>query len=305
MEKQIYTTEEGNKLQYYVFGGGSPLIVMIHAQSTSSESYFGVAEKLAKSNKVILVDCYGHGGSSHKAELYKLDAIGDDICALIKSLTDEKITLVGHSSGGLIAAYIASKYPCCEKLVLEDPPFFASSGERRYKTFNYLDLSSVCHRYLEQRETGDFVLYYFGHQYAWNFFPEKDREKIKTALTKNAAKYRSRHPHKPLKVIFWPKAALEAFRGMDDYDPSFGEAFYSDSFHAHIDYDALLKEIKCQTVFLKAKTDIDENGLQMCALTDEDVERLAALIPNFQVVNLDCGHSVHTEKEKEFLSVFG
>ena len=304
MERKQYFISQDRELQYYLFGNGDNTIVMLHAQGTSSESYFEVAEHLAKSSRVILIDCYGHGGSTHNAGLYKLDVIGDDVYALINSLTDQRIQLVGHSSGGLIAAYIESKYHCCEKLTLEDPPFFASYGDRRFNTYNYMDLSTVCHNYLNQSEEKDFVLYYFEHQYAWKFFPEKSREKMRSKLTANARKYREKHPDKTLKVMFWPKAALEAFKGMNNYDPRFGETFYTDTFHEHIDYDKLLSGIACQTVFLKAKTEIDENGIQMCALTDDDVERLERLIANVIVIRFDCGHGIHSEKKREFLEVF-
>ena len=303
METGEFTIPEGNKLRYYCTGAGNRTFVLLHAQGTSSESYFEVAKQLGKTAKVILIDCYGHGGSSHNAELYQLDKIGDDIHSLLQHLTSRKITLVGHSSGGLIAAYIAATYPCCEKLILEDPPFFASFGKRRFKTYNYLDLSTVCHEFLHQTQERDFVLYYFAHQYAWNFFPEKDRERIQEKLTQNARKYRAKHPDKPLKVLFWPKSALEAFKGMNEYDPHFGEAFYTDSFHAQIDYEVLLQKITCPTVFMKAETNIGEDGIQMCALTEEDANRVSNLIPECRIVHFPCGHGIHVEKKKEFLKI--
>lgn len=79
METGEFTTPEGNKLRYYCTGAGNRTFVLLHAQGTSSESYFEVAKQLGKTAKVILIDCYGHGGSSHNAELYQLDEIGDDI----------------------------------------------------------------------------------------------------------------------------------------------------------------------------------------------------------------------------------
>lgn len=91
---------------------------------------------------------------------------------------------------------------------------------------------------------------------------------------------------------------------MNDYDPLFGEAFYTDSFHSHIDYDNLLKEITCPTVFLKAVTNIGDDGIQMCALTDDDVNRVGELISDFSVVQFKCGHGIHIEKKKEFLELF-
>lgn len=304
MEKKDFVTAAGNRLRYYLAGTGEPVIVLIHAQGTSSESFFDAAEELSKNARVVMIDCYGHGGSARDPGLYRLDVIAEDMYALISSLTGEKITLAGHSSGGLIAACIEARHHCCRKLILEDPPFFASQGERRFKTYNYLDLSSACHGFLSQTEERDFVLYYFAHQYAWNLFPEKSREKIRGKYVERARKYRQKHPDRSLKVLFWPRSALEAFRGMNEYDPAFGEAFYTDSFHAHIDYESLLRQIDCPTVFLKAETKMGEGGIQMCALTDEDTERLGGLIPDLRIVRLKCGHGIHLEKKKEFLEQF-
>ncbi|MDO5410974.1 MAG: hypothetical protein Q4F21_11075 [Lachnospiraceae bacterium] len=96
----------------------------------------------------------------------------------------------------MIAAYIAANTQLCEKLILEDPPFFASQGERRKNTFNYVDLSTICHNYITQKLDTDFVLYYFSNQCAWSFFPEKSREKVRGKLIKMAASYRKKHPEK-------------------------------------------------------------------------------------------------------------
>ena len=49
MESKRFLISQGRELQYYLFGHGSKTIVMLHAQGTSSESYFEAAEYLAKS----------------------------------------------------------------------------------------------------------------------------------------------------------------------------------------------------------------------------------------------------------------
>lgn len=196
-----------------------------------------ILNKLSKFFHLFLVDCYGHGKSSHNKELYNLETQGNDLIEFIKSIINNKIALLGHSSGGLIASYIASKTDLCDKLFLEDPPLFSSCGENRVNYYNYKDLSTVCHNFINQDEITDFVYYYFVNQYCWNFFPENSRNKIRTKLGKNALKYRIKHPNKTLKVMFWPKKFMEAFNGLNDYDPYFGEAFYNDSFNSNIDYE--------------------------------------------------------------------
>lgn len=301
MQKERFYKNQEIELKYYEIETGLQPLVLIHAQGVDSTSFDSVWAKLAKKYHVYAVDCYGHGGSLHDAARYNVADIGKAMIRFIEDEIRQKVFLLGHSSGGLIAAYIASHTDLCSCLVLEDPPFFSSQGERRKATYNYVDLSAVCHTFLQQAECRDFVLYYFCNQYAWNLFPEASREKIKRKMTAMAAKYRAKHPDKNLSVMFWPKAALSGFRGMNRYDPLFGEAFYSGSFHAGIPHEELLKNIKCRTVFMKAKTTFSADGILMAALSEEDLNQVSEWIADFQTVRFDCGHGIHVEKPKEFV----
>lgn len=296
-----YKTKSGNVINYYLSKTDNPPLLLIHAQGTNATSYSNIVDRLSKMYNLILVDCYGHGKSSHNKKTYNLIDIGNDLIEFIENTVKGKLVVLGHSSGGLIACYIASKYPECDNLILEDPPLFSSNGERRYTTFNYKDLSSVCHKFINQDEEKDFVYYYFLNQYMWNFFPDKSRDKVKGRLGKIALKYRIKHPDKMLKVPFFPKMALEVFRGMNEYDPYFGENFYNDSFNANVDYDDVLQNIKCPTLIMKAKTTIGENGLLQGAMSDEDLKKSLELISDSSVKYFDCGHGIHIEKPKQFI----
>ena len=296
-----YKIDEKSTLNYYEIKNEKPKLLLLHAQGTDSLSFIKVIKKLSNHFHIYLIDYYGHGKSSHNREKYNLKDIGNDIIKFIEEIIKDDVAVLGHSSGGLIASYIASNSNKCTKLILEDPPLFASVGERRYNTYNYVDLSTVCHNFISQDEIKDFVYYYFINQYCWNFFPEESREKIKTKLGENALKYREKHPNKNLKVMFWPKKFLEGFKGLNNYDPYFGETFYNDSFNANIDYNELLSNIKCETLFMKAKTTIGEDGLIQGALTDEDLEQVNKLIKNMNIEKFECGHGIHSEKPKQFI----
>lgn len=301
MEKEHFYKNQGIELKYYEIENDLQPLVLIHAQGVDATSFDNVWAKLAKKYHIYAVDCYGHGGSLHDAARYNVADIGKAVIRFIEDVVKQKVFLLGHSSGGLIAAYIASDTDLCRYLILEDPPFFSSQGERRKTSFNYIDLSTVCHTFIHQTECKDFVFYYFSNQYAWNLFPDNSREKVKEKMTAMAAKYREKHPDRNLKVPFWPKTALSGFQGMNRYDPLFGEAFYTDSFHSGIPHEELLKNIKCRTIFMKAKTNISEDGILMAALSEDDLKRVSELIADFQIVRFDCGHGIHIEKPKEFI----
>ena len=301
LENYQYKTYDNNIINYYEADNDNPILLIIHAQSANSSSYSSVIKDLSRKFHLIIIDCYGHGKSSHNKEKYNIISQGDDLIEFIQYKTDEKISILGHSSGGLIACYIASKSNLCDNLILEDPPLFSSVGEKRFNYYNYNDLSTICHNFINQDEEEDFVYYYFMNQYMWNFFPENSREKIRNRSGKSALKYRKKHPDKPLKIRFWPKKFLEAFNGMEQYDPYFGENFYNDTFNCNINYSKLLSEIDCRTLFMKANTKIGDDGIIMGALTDEDLQQVTDLIKNIKVEYFNCGHGIHIEKKKEFV----
>ena len=306
LENCQYKTHDNNIINYYETDSNNPILLIIHAQSANSSSYSGVIKELSKKFHLIIIDCYGHGKSSHNKEKYNIISQGNDLIEFIQYKTDEKISILGHSSGGLIACYIASKSDLCNNLILEDPPLFSSVGEKRFNYYNYNDLSTICHNFINQDEEEDFVYYYFMNQYMWNFFPENSREKIRNKSGKSARKYRKKHPDKALKIRFWPKKFLEAFNGMEQYDPYFGENFYNDTFNCNINYSKLLSEINCKTLFMKANTKIGDDGIIMGALTDDDLQQVMDLIKNIRVEYFNCGHGIHIEKKKEFVkSVIG
>lgn len=289
-------------LRYYEIRNEREPLVLLHAQGVDSASFFGVLPKLAQWFHVYAVDCYGHGGSLHDPARYDVVHIGAAVIAFLRDVVGAPACLLGHSSGGLIAAYVASHSDRCSGLILEDAPFFSCQGERRKETFNYVDLSTVCHRFLAQSEETDFVLYYFTHQRIWDLFPEKARARVRPKLLAAAARYRRRRPDRDLWVPFWPRTGLAAYQGMNDYDPRFGEAFYTDRFHAGIDHEDLLRGIRCRTLFLKAKTVTAPDGLLLAALSEEDLRRVLALVPGCDLVRFDCGHAIHIEEPKAFLA---
>lgn len=180
LENYQYKTYDNNIINYYEADSNNPILLIIHAQSANSSSYSGVIKDLSKKFHLIIIDCYGHGKSAHNKEKYNIISQGDDLIEFIQYKTDEKISILGHSSGGLIACYIASKSNVCDNLILEDPPLFSSVGEKRFNYYNYNDLSTICHNFINQDEEEDFVYYYFMNQYMWNFFPENSREKSET-----------------------------------------------------------------------------------------------------------------------------
>lgn len=120
-EQKFYQSGE-LKIAYREFGAGKALFVLNGGPGRSSDSFIPLANELTKKNfKVFLFDQRGTGQS--KAELsdknITIDLMVEDLENLRKHLKLEKISILGHSFGGMYGMSYAAKYPDqVEKLIL-------------------------------------------------------------------------------------------------------------------------------------------------------------------------------------------
>ena len=86
-------------------------IVFLHAYADSWFSYDRVLHLLSPAYHALAPDQRGHGDSDKPECCYAADDYAADVDALMEALAIEKATLVGDSSGGLIAQRVALDYP--------------------------------------------------------------------------------------------------------------------------------------------------------------------------------------------------
>jgi pimeloyl-ACP methyl ester carboxylesterase len=100
----------GVRLHYLVAGQGDP-VVLLHGYAETSHMWLPLIEKLADKHTVIAPDLRGFGQSSAPEEGYTKAAMAQDIHALVKSLNYDRIRLVGHDIGLMVAYAYAAQYP--------------------------------------------------------------------------------------------------------------------------------------------------------------------------------------------------
>jgi pimeloyl-ACP methyl ester carboxylesterase len=109
--------------------GKGPPVVLVPGLSTPRPVWDGIAPKLARNHRVILVQVNGFGGDDPGANLKGgvLDGIVDDLHGYIVSHRLKHVRLVGHSMGGLAALKFARAHPDEVKrvMVVDALPFFA------------------------------------------------------------------------------------------------------------------------------------------------------------------------------------
>ena len=128
--KEGFVKTANGQLYHQTMGQGDPVIV-IHGGPGMDQGYLlpGMAA-LAKKHQVVFYDQLGSGRSTATIideSHITINSFVEDIETLRKALKFEKVTIVGHSWGGMLAMHYAVKYPKnIKKLVLMNT--VASSG---------------------------------------------------------------------------------------------------------------------------------------------------------------------------------
>ncbi|WP_347147213.1 alpha/beta fold hydrolase [Streptomyces sp. W1SF4] len=113
----------GVRLAYQVAGpvGGDPLLLLA-ALGESADHWAAVRDVLARERRVYALDLRGHGRSEW-AGAYSLELMRDDVLGFLDAVGLDRVDLVGHSMGGVVAFLVAQHSPWrVVRLVLEDVP---------------------------------------------------------------------------------------------------------------------------------------------------------------------------------------
>lgn len=117
-QTSVYPQQDGfvdahGVLIYYVsFGTGSPLVI-VHGGPGNDHTYFlPWLLPLARTHRLIFIDERGSGRSQRLQDtsLYTVEAMVDDVEDVRVALNLGKISLLGHSYGGVLAQAYALKY---------------------------------------------------------------------------------------------------------------------------------------------------------------------------------------------------
>jgi pimeloyl-ACP methyl ester carboxylesterase len=104
---------QGLRLRYMDWGNGSaPPLLLIHGGHDHSRSWDHVARALRTTFHVIAPDLRGHGDSDWATgSSYSLADHVYDLTCLVRSAGFEKVTIIGHSMGGMVSLTYAGAFP--------------------------------------------------------------------------------------------------------------------------------------------------------------------------------------------------
>lgn len=298
-EKQAIV--DGATVNYAEGPDNGPALMLVHGQGVEWEDYASVLPELSKRYHVFAVDCFGHGESAHDPALYSCVANGNALIAFAAQVIGGDYAVSGHSSGGILAAYVASNdSEHVSSCVLEDPPLFRVTPEEAQEgagTFAWYDGYTIAHSFLQQNDVTSYPAWYATHSYLFGLFGG-----LQKLLAEQTTAFCAKHPNEHVTNAWVPRAWTRGMYFMDDWDPRFGESFYDGSWMADIDQEAMVRRIECPVVFLKAKTNYGEDGVLYAATTDEDVERVQKAIAQCETTEIVSGHDIHSEHPDVFIA---
>jgi pimeloyl-ACP methyl ester carboxylesterase len=105
-----FANVNGVRLHYLIAGKGDP-VVLLHGYAETGHMWRPLMTELASTHTVIAPDLRGAGQSSTPADGYTKAAMAQDIHALVRKLGYERIRIVGHDIGLMVAYAYAAQYP--------------------------------------------------------------------------------------------------------------------------------------------------------------------------------------------------
>lgn len=305
-EKQAVLSD-GSVINYGEGKSAGVPLLLIHGQGVSWEDYAKVLGGLSKAYHVYAVDCYGHGGSSKDQKKYTAAANGADLVWFIENVIGEPVVVSGHSSGGLLAIWIAANSPeNVRGLIIEDAPIFATEPDRCENTFAWRDSFQPIHKFLNQSAVKTYTEFALRSNFMQTMWGENGWEKIVVpAVEKRMAMHLNE-----IKIWYLPAAMNRYFAmwrcvqdGNGEYDLRFGDKFYDCSWLEGYHQEEALHAVQCPSVLLHTAVTF-KDGILLGAMTAEDSARAHSLLAdNVLIDDIKSGHDIHYEKPKLFTNV--
>ena len=106
---------------HYLLGGKGSAVVLLHGYAETSHMWIPIMPLLAKNHTVIVPDLRGAGDSAKPESGYDKKNMAVDIHDLVTSLKLDRVTIVGHDIGLMVAYAYAAQFPqATDRVVLMD-----------------------------------------------------------------------------------------------------------------------------------------------------------------------------------------
>ena len=146
IEGEYYVSFDNGQIYYQNVGVGENAVLLLHGFNSQMSNWNKLWPKLDEVPRVIRLDIPGFGKSVWRTNTFSLASQGRRIISLMDRLGVSRVTLVGVSMGGSLAAWIAANYPeRVQALMLLSPSGYPGSLQYR-GALNYLIRPGIINR---------------------------------------------------------------------------------------------------------------------------------------------------------------
>jgi proline iminopeptidase len=252
-----------SKLHFRVFGKGNPMLIINGGPGMNSDGFTNIAQTFTQYDyQTITYDQRGTGKSSVEllnSKTITMDLMVADIENLRTHLNIEKWTIFGHSFGGIMAAYYATKHPeHIDKLIL------SSSGGINMEFTSYVAKRQQANLTELQRDSLAF------------YQRKQDRGDISIETRKGRAKYLA------FAYVYNPSKAPIIAERLQQFNGKINRLVIQDLFKINFDCSEKFLNFDKPVLVLQGKNDI---------ITVDTAQKTAKAFPNSKLRLMDhCAH---------------
>ena len=92
---------------HYTEAGQGSAVVLLHGFLEASWMWKDILATLKKKYRVVCIDLPGHGKSDCIGYVHSMDEMAESVHAVLAHLKLRRVSMVGHSMGGMIAVTLA------------------------------------------------------------------------------------------------------------------------------------------------------------------------------------------------------
>ena len=111
LASQRVVADDGVRIAYQVSGHGDVALVFIHGWSCDASYWRAQLSEFADAYTVVAPDLAGHGASGSGRQDWSIPRFGQNVAAVVRTLPNERVILIGHSMGGYVALEAARMLP--------------------------------------------------------------------------------------------------------------------------------------------------------------------------------------------------
>ncbi len=111
-ERILFIEGQAGRLRVSDGGSGDPAVIFLHGLGNDLESWDAQLDHVRAKRRAIAFDQRGHGESERARDgVYTIEALAEDLDAVVNALSIERFYLVGHSMSGAVLTTYASAHP--------------------------------------------------------------------------------------------------------------------------------------------------------------------------------------------------